>query len=206
MRALATAAAAAALVATTVAPAVADSAKPGTSMTHMKTTAGLASTLEGAGVVLYSQGGATSAVIGESLAAANSQVVFHVPITGTAAGVQHAGSVLVLFNTANNRQVQLQNPVVDVAKGVVTATVPQGASAGPIPVFTIGNAAALKPAVTTDRKAGMRTTVYSGAQLVIAPGVGPVLDSLLGLPAGSFADGASFATADVTLNSPVRRR
>ena len=37
----------------------ADSAKPGQSMTHMKTAAGVASTLEAAGVILYVQGGAT---------------------------------------------------------------------------------------------------------------------------------------------------
>jgi Na+-transporting NADH:ubiquinone oxidoreductase subunit NqrA len=46
--------------------AFADSAKPGQSMTHMKTAAGVASTLEAAGVILYVQGGATSAVIGET--------------------------------------------------------------------------------------------------------------------------------------------
>lgn len=205
-RTLAIAAASVALVASTVAPALADAAKPGSSMTHMKTTAGLASTLEAAGVVLYSQGGATSGVIGDSLAAAGSQVVFHVPITGTRAGVQHAGSVIVLFNTTNNRQAQLRNPVVDVAKGVVTATVPQAPTTGPVPVLTITNAASLKPVVKTDRKAGLRTTVYSGAQLAIAPGAGPLLDSLLGLPSGSLADGASFATADVTLNGALPRR
>ena len=42
----------------------ADTAKPGASMTHMKTAAGVTSTLEAAGVILYVQGGATSAVIG----------------------------------------------------------------------------------------------------------------------------------------------
>lgn len=205
-RALAIAGASVALVASTVSPAMADSAKPGTSMTHIKTTAGLAATLEGAGVVLYSQGGATSALIGDSLGAPNSQVVFHVPITGTKGGVKHVGSMLVLFNTGNNRQVQLKNPVIDVSKGVVTATIPQSTSSGPIPVFTIANAVSLKPSVKTDRRAGLRTTAYSGAELVIAPGVGPVLESLLGLPSGPLADGASLATADVTLNTTVPRR
>jgi hypothetical protein len=57
--------------------AFADAAKPGQSMTHMKTAAGVASTLEAAGVILYVQGGATSAVIGENVSAATSQVVFH---------------------------------------------------------------------------------------------------------------------------------
>ena len=36
--------------------AFADTAKPGASMTHMKTAAGVASTLEAAGVILYVQG------------------------------------------------------------------------------------------------------------------------------------------------------
>lgn len=193
-----------ALIATATAPAWADAAKPGQSMTHMKTVTGLAPTLEASGVILYSQGGATSAVMGESLAAADGQVVFHVPVTGTKRGVQHAGSSLVLLNSGNNRQVQLRNPVIDLARGVVTATVPQG-SPTPITVFTITNAGSLKPKVTTDRKTGLRTTAYTGAALSIAPGVGPVLDSLLGLQAGSLPDGTAFATADVTLNTAVRR-
>lgn len=193
-----------AMTAAGVAPASADAAKPGQSMTHMKTVTGLAPTLESAGVILYSQGGATSAVMGESLATADGQVVFHVPITGTKRGVQHAGSTLVLLNTANNRQVQLRNPVIDLAKGVVTATVPQGTGA-PTTVFTITNAASLKPKVTTDRAAGVRTTAYTGAALAIAPGVGQVLDTLLGLPAGSLPDGTPFATADVTLSASARR-
>jgi hypothetical protein len=37
--------------------AFADTAKPGASMTHMKTATGVASTLEAAGVILYVQGG-----------------------------------------------------------------------------------------------------------------------------------------------------
>ena len=204
-RAIATAVTSLALAASAVAPAMADAAKPGASMTHVKTAPGIAATLEGAGVVLYSQGGATSAVIGESLAAAGSQVVFHIPVTGTKAGVQHRGSIVAFYNTTNNRVAQLQNPVVDLAKGVVTASVPQVAGSAPTPVLTIANADSLKPAVTTDRKAGLRTSTYSGARLVIAPGAGAVLDALLGLPAGTLADGTLFATADVTLNSTVRR-
>jgi hypothetical protein len=194
------------MMALTAAPAVADSAKPGASMTHLKTVAGLASTLEAAGILLYSQGGATSSVIGDSLGAANSHVVFHVPVTGTKAGVQHAGSMLVFFNTANNQQVQLRNPVIDLGKGLVSATVPQGTSSAPVPVLTIVNASSLKPTVKTDRAAGLRTTVYSGAQLAIAPGAGPILDALLGLPSGTLVDGAPFATADVTLNAATSRR
>lgn len=204
MRALATSVASVILVASTVAPAMADTAKPGASMTHMKTVSGLAASLEGAGVILYSQGGATSAVIGDSLAAANGQVVFHIPVTGTKASVQHKGSTLVLFNTNNNKLVQLQNPVIDLAKGTVSAVVPQG-SAIAIPVLSITNSGSLRPAVKTDRKAGLRTTAYTGVQLALAPGVNAVLESLLGLPTGALADGAAFATADVTLNSNIRR-
>lgn len=178
----------------------ADSAKPGVSMTHIKTVAGLASGFETAGVILYTQGGATSAVIGESLGAPASQVVFHVPVTGTKAGVQHAGSVLVFYNTTNNKQVQLQNPVIDLAKGVVTATVPQ-LSGQSVAALTITNASALKPVVKTDRKTRVRTTTYSGAQLAIGTGVGAVLDGALGLPAGTIADGSAFATAEVTLST-----
>lgn len=204
MRSLATAAAAVALVAASSAPALADSAKPGQSMTHVKTAVGIAPKLESAGVVLYTQGGATNAVMGDSIAAANGQVVFHIPITGTKAGVQHVGSTLVFFNTTNNKEVQLRNPVIDVAKGIVTATVPQG-SGTPITVLTISNASSLKAVVKTDRKTKIRTTTYTGAQLSIAPGVGPVLDSLLGLPAGSLPDGTVFASADVTLSAAIRR-
>jgi len=80
----------------------ADTAKPGQSMTHMKTAAGLASTLEAAGVILYVQGGATSAVIGENLSAATSQVVFHIPVTANKAGVQHVGSNIIIQQTTSS--------------------------------------------------------------------------------------------------------
>jgi hypothetical protein len=203
-RTLATALAAAALLATTITPAQATVAKPGQGMTHIKTVPGLSSTLEGVGVVLYAQGGATSAVIGDSLAAANGQVVIHVPITGATAGVAHIGSTLVFFNTANNKLVQLQNPVIDLANGVVTATIPQGTGA-PVTVLTITNLTSVKSKVTTDRKTKIRTTAYTGAQLAIAPGVGPVLSSLPGLPAGTIPDGTAFATADLTLTKLVRK-
>lgn len=186
------------------APAIADAARPGQSMTHMKTAAGLSSTLESAGVVLYVQGGATSAVMGDSIAAPNGQVVFHIPVTSTKGGVQHRGSNLVFFNTANNQQVQLRNPVIDLAKGQVIATIPQGSGA-PTPVLTITNAKSLKPKVSVDRGSGIRTTTYAGAQLAIAPGIGSALDTLLGLPAGSLPDGTVFGSADVTLNAKASR-
>ena len=102
--------------------AFADTAKPGASMTHMKTATGVASTLEAAGVILYVQGGATAAVIGDNLSAATSQVVFHIPVTANKAGVQHVGSNIIFFNTANNQYLTLKNPVIDLAKGVVSAT------------------------------------------------------------------------------------
>ena len=95
----------------------ADSAKPGQSMTHMKTAAGVASTLEAAGVILYVQGGATAAVIGENVSAPTSQVVFHIPVTANKAGVQHVGSNIIFFNTANNHAAALRPPT-----GSVNAT------------------------------------------------------------------------------------
>lgn len=183
--------------------AVADAAKPGQSMTHIKTAAGVASTLEAAGVILYVQGGATAGVIGESLNSATSQFVFHIPVTANKAGVQHAGSNIVFFNTANNQQLTLRNPVIDLAKGVVSATVPQAGDAK-IDVLTISNASQAKPKITNDKKAKQRTTAYTGATLVLAPGVAATIASVLGLPAGSLPDGLAFGTADVTLYSKTK--
>ena len=42
--------------------ASADAPKPGASMTHIKTIAGLSAALKSAGVIIYAQGGATSGV------------------------------------------------------------------------------------------------------------------------------------------------
>ena len=184
-------------------PASADAAKPGQSMTHMKTAVGVASTLEAAGVILYVQGGATAAVIGENLSAATSQVVFHIPVTANKAGVQHVGSNIIFFNTANNQFLTLKNPVIDLAKGVVSATIPQAGDAK-IDVLTITNASQAKPKITNDKKAKQRTTTYTGAALVLAPGVAATIASVLGLPAGSLPDGLAFATADVTLYSATK--
>lgn len=193
--------AAIAMVATSSA-AFADAAKPGQSMTHMKTIAGISATLESAGVILYAQGGATAGVIGESVSSADGQVVFHVPITGTKGGVQHVGSNIVFFNTTNNKQVQLRNPLIDLKKGVVTAVIPQ-VSEKAMDVLTITNASTLKAAVTNDRKASLKTTAYKGAALSLAPGIGAALASLLGLPEGSLPEGLAFATADVSLYSKL---
>lgn len=178
--------------------------QPGQSMTHMKTTAGVASLLESAGVILYVQGGATAGVIGDQISDEKSQVVFHIPITGSKKGVEHTGSNIVLFNTANNLQVQLRNPVIDLAKGVVTATIPQ-ASNQSMSVLTITNASEIKPKSVTDRKSRIRSTTYAGANLVLAPGIAGAIVNLLGLPEGSLADGGAFGTADVTLKRVVKR-
>ena len=120
-------------------PAWADSGS-GTSMTHIKTAPGLASTLEGAGVVLYTRGGATSAVMGTSIAAPDGQVVFHVPVTGTSPTVKHHGSTLVLFNTNGDRQVELLNPVIDLRTGVVRATVGTGGATARAFIVAAGGA------------------------------------------------------------------
>ena len=183
--------------------AVADAAKPGQSMTHMKTAAGVASTLEAAGVILYVQGGATAALIGESLSEATSQVVFHIPITANKAGVQHVGSNIIFFNTANNQHLTLRNPVIDLAKGVVSATVPQAGNAK-VDILTITNASTAKPKITNDKKAKLRTTAYTGTTLVLAPGVAATIASVLGLPAGSLPDGLAFGTADVSLYTQLK--
>jgi hypothetical protein len=183
--------------------AVADAAKPGQSMTHMKTAAGVASTLEAAGVILYVQGGATAAAIGENLSAPTSQVVFHIPVTANKAGVQHVGSNIIFFNTANNQFLTLRNPVIDLAKGVVSAIVPQAGNAK-IDILTITNASTAKPKITNDRKAKLRTTAYTGTTLVLAPGVAETIASVLGLPAGSLPDGLAFGTADVSLYTKLK--
>ncbi len=150
--------------------AAADSAKPGQSMTHMKTGAGLASTLEAAGVILYVRGGATSSVIGDTVVSPNGQYVFHIPITANKSGVQHLGSDIVFFNTANNLQLQLRNPVIDLKAGVVTATLPQLENKS-LSVMTITNATTLKPTKTSDRKTKVRKSAYVGATLSLAPGI-----------------------------------
>lgn len=173
-------------------PAQADSGS-GQSMTHIKTAPGLASTLEGAGVVLYTRGGATSAVMGDSIAAPNGQVVFHVPVTGSSPTVRHQGSTLVFFNTNGDRQVELRNPVIDLRTGAVKAAV--GDSARAVTVMRIPNAQKLKPVVVDG------VTNIKGARLVLAPGVGAVVEAGLGLPAGSLPDGTTFGTADVTLQA-----
>lgn len=186
----------AALTLVIASPAAADTAKPGQRMTHIKTIAGLTSTFESAGVVLYSKGGATSAAIGDSLASPQGQVVFHVPIINSKNTVKHAGSTLVLFNTTTNKQVELRNPAVDLKSGTVRAAV----GTGPVTtVFTITNAKSLKPVVKKDASTGIRTSMYDGVELSLAPGIAAAVVDGLGLPAGSLAEGSPFATATVTL-------
>jgi len=202
-RSLATLFAVSVLAASGIAPATADSANPGQSMTHIKTVPGLTSYLEGAGVIMYVQGGATAAVIGDSLDAANSQVVFHVPVTSTKAGVAHVGSNIVFYNTANNKQVVLKNPSIDLTAGTISAVIPQ-AGTDVMVALNITNGADIKAKVTNDRKAKLRSTTYQGAALSLAPGIAGALVSLLGLPTGALTDKAAFATADVTLYSPTK--
>lgn len=185
--------------------AFADAAKPGQSMTHIKTVSGVASTLESLGVILYVQGGATAALAGDSLGSTDGQVVFHIPVTGTKNGVQHVGSNIVFFNTANNKQVQLRNPIIDLSKGVVSAVIPQG-SGELTPVLRITNAENLKAETTNDRKAQLKTKAYKGAALSLEPGIGAALNSLLGLSAGAIPENLAFATADVSLYSKLKSK
>lgn len=187
---------------TGMSPANADAAKPGQSMTHMKTLQGITATLENSGVILYVQGGATSAVMGDSIGSADGQLVMHIPITGTKTGVEHVGSNIVFFNTANNKQVQLRNPLIDLKSGVINAAIPQSTGQSTA-VLSITNASELKAKVTNDRKAKLRTTAYAGAKLSLAPGIAAAVTSLLGLPEGSLPEGLAFATADVTLYSKI---
>lgn len=185
--------------------AFADAAKPGQSMTHMKTVAGVSATLESLGVFLYVQGGATSAVMGESMGSADGQIVFHIPITGTKTGVEHTGSNIVFFNSVNNKQVQLRNPVINLTQGTVSAVIPQ--SSGQVTtVLQITNASTLKAAVTNDKKTLLKTTAYKGAALSLAPGIGAAISSLLELPQGSIPENLSFAMADVSLYSKLKAK
>lgn len=204
-RLISVAAIAALIGGTSATSAFADAAKPGQSMTHIKTEKGIASALESLGVILYVQGGATAAVIGESLASPDSQFVFHIPVTGSKANVEHTGSNIVFFNTKTKKVVQLRNPVIDLKQGVVSATIPQ-ASGQTLPVLKIANVAELKAKATDDKKTKLRTSVYSGAKLSLAPGVAAVLTSLLGLTDGSLSEGLAFASADVTVYSQIRKK
>lgn len=184
--------------------AIADSAKPGQSMTHMKTAAGVISTLESEGIVVYVQGGATASIIGDSISSANGQMVFHIPVTANNKGVQHTGSNIVFFNTKNNLQLVLRNPVIDLGAGVVKAIVPQAADQT-ITILNISNAATLKPTVVNDRKGGIRSTSYKGANLVLAPGVAGTITTTLGLTAGVLPEGLAFGSTDVTIYSKIAR-
>lgn len=185
--------------------AFADAAKPGQSMTHMKTLPGISATLEGQGILLFVQGGATAAVIGESISTSDGQVVFHIPITGRKSGVQHIGSNILFFNSTNNKQVQLKNPLIDLEKGIISAVIPQS-SGEATDVLRITNSSMLKPAITNDRKASLKTTAYKGVALSLAPGIGSALNSLLGLTEGSIPENLAFATADVTLYSKLKTK
>lgn len=187
------------------APAFADAAKPGQSMTHIKTVAGVASLLESANVIIYLQGGATSAVMGESLAAPDGRYVFHIPLTAKKSGLEHLGSNIVFFNTATNNQVQLRNPVINLATGDVSATMTQTENKL-LKIFTIPNAKELKAKVDNNQATKVRTTSYAAAQLDLAPGIAQSLNVLLGLAEGTIPEAANFATADITLYGKAAKK
>ena len=200
-------AAATALVAGSVAAAVPATAATTTGTTTITTGAGLSATFEAAGVVLYAQGTGTATVLGDSIAAANGQVQFKFPVTAASPTVAHTGSVLTLFNTANNRAVQLTNLTIDLANGTVIATVPQG-TGQPLPAIAITNAASVKPVTVTNKKTGVTTTTVAGAQIAVAAGYGGAISTLLGLPASAVKDGTPLGTADVviTTTAPAKKK
>ena len=88
---------------------------------------------------------------------------------------------------------------------MVSATVPQAGDAK-VDILTVTNATSVKPKITNDTKAKLRTTAYTGTALVLAPGVAATIASVLGLPAGSLPDGLVFGTADVTLYSSLKTK
>ena len=188
-----------------IAPAVADAAKPGQSMTHIKTVAGVSALLENSNVILYLQGGATSAIMGDSIASADGRYVFHIPLTAKKSTLEHLGSNIVFFNTANNKQVQLRNPSINLSTGDVTATITQAENKA-LKVFTISNLSDLKAKITDDKSAKTRTTAYAGANLALAPGIAQSLNALLELPVGTIAEGLNFATADLTIIGKLAKR
>jgi hypothetical protein len=188
-----------------IAPAVADAAKPGQSMTHIKTVAGVSALLENSSVILYLQGGATSAIMGDSIASADGRYVFHIPLTAKKSTLEHLGSNIVFFNTANNKQVQLRNPSINLSTGDVTATITQAENKA-LKVFTISNLSDLKAKITDDKSAKTRTTAYAGANLALAPGIAQSLNTLLELPVGTITEGLNFATADLTIIGKLAKR
>ena len=188
-----------------IAPAVADAAKPGQSMTHIKTVAGVSALLENSSVILYLQGGATSAIMGDSIASADGRYVFHIPLTAKKSTLEHLGSNIVFFNTANNKQVQLRNPSINLSTGDVTATITQAENKA-LKIFTISNLSDLKAKITDDKSAKTRTTAYAGANLALAPGIAQSLNTLLELPVGTIAEGLNFATADLTIIGKLAKR
>ncbi len=195
---------ASALIVSSPAIATADSAKPGQSMTHMKTAAGLISNLEAAGVVVYVQGGATASIIGDSISSANGQIVFHIPVTANNKGMQHKGSNIVFFNTTNNLQLVLRNPVIDIGAGEVRAIVPQ-AGDQTLTILKISNSSTLTPKITNDRKGGLRTISYKDAALALAPGVAATIATTLGLPVNTLPEGMAFGSTEVTIYSKIAR-
>jgi hypothetical protein len=143
--------------------------------------------------------------MGESIASADGRYVFHIPLTAKKTILEHLGSNIVFFNTANNKQVQLRNPVINLSTGEVTATITQAENKS-LKVFSITNLADLKAKNTDDRSARTRATAYAGANLALAPGIAQSLNALLELPAGTIPDAANFATADLTIYSKLAKK
>jgi len=71
-------------------------------------------------------------------------------------------------------------------------------------VLTITNADTLKPKITSDRKAKLRTTAYAGATLSFAPGIAAAISSILLLPADTLQEAAVFGSTDVALYTKIR--
>ena len=84
---------------------------------------------------------------------------FNCKLLGTKTGVEHTGSNIVFYNTANNKQVQLRNPLIDLKNGVINAVIPQSTGQSTA-VLSITNASELKAKVTNDLKTKLRTTAY----------------------------------------------
>jgi len=93
--------------------------------------------------------------------------------------------------------------VINLKTGVVRATLPQAENKS-MDILTITNASTLKPKVTSDRKAGLRTTAYSGVTLSLAPGIAAAISSILGLPENSLPEATPFGSTDVSLYSPIK--
>lgn len=182
--------------------AVAD-AKPDQSMTHLKTAPGITSVLEGERVILFAQGGATAGVMGGSISSSKGQAVFHIPVTSRRTGFEHQGSIISFFNLNNDRQLDLKNPVIDLEKGQVLASLTDDAKAL-TPIFTITNVDEIESKRSVDRTMKLRIRQLVGVKMNLAPGVAGTIASSLNLPAGILTEGLEFASADVSIKRKLK--